>query len=86
MKLNPKAFALALGLVWGVTVFLITNISLIRGGHGEHLSRLAQIYPGYTFTFLGSLIGLVWGFVTMFIVGWVFAWLYNKLSGTPPSH
>jgi len=28
---------------------------------------------------------LVWGFVTMFIVGWVFAWLYNKFSGTPPS-
>ena len=66
-KLNPKAFALALGIVWGLIIFLLTNISLLRGGEGEHLSRLSQFYIGYSFSFLGSLIGLVWGFVTMFV-------------------
>ena len=86
MKLNAKALALSAGILWGLMIFLLTNISLLRGGEGEHLSRLSQFYIGYSFSFLGSLIGLVWGFVTMFIVGWVFAWLYNKLSGTPPSH
>jgi type II secretory pathway component PulF len=86
MKLNAKALALSAGILWGLLIFLLTNISLLRGGEGEHLSRLSQFYIGYSFSFLGSLIGLVWGFVTMFIVGWVFAWLYNKLSGTPPSH
>jgi type II secretory pathway component PulF len=86
MKLNAKALALSAGIIWGLLIFLLTNISLLRGGEGEHLSRLSQFYIGYSFSFLGSLIGLVWGFVTMFIVGWVFAWLYNKLSGTPPSH
>jgi len=85
MKLNAKALALSAGILWGLMIFLLTNISLLRGGEGEHLSRLAQFYIGYSFSFLGSLIGLVWGFVTMFIVGWVFALLYNKFSGTPPS-
>jgi hypothetical protein len=85
MKLNAKALALSAGIIWGLLIFLLTNISLLRGGEGEHLSRLSQFYIGYSFSFLGSLIGLVWGFVTMFIAGWVFAWLYNKFSGAPPS-
>jgi len=80
MKLNKNAFALALGIVWGVIVFLVTNIDLLRGGSGEHLSRLSQIYLGYRVSFLGSIIGLLWGFVTMSIAAWVAAWLYNRLS------
>lgn len=80
MKLNKNAFALALGIVWGVIVFLITNIDLLRGGSGEHLSRLSQIYLGYRVSLLGSIIGLLWGLVTMFIAGWVVAWLYNRFS------
>ena len=85
MKLNAKALALSAGMIWGLLIFLLTNIRLLRGGEGEHLSRLSQFYIGYSFSFLGSLIGLVWGFVTMFIVGWVFAWLYNKFLSTPPT-
>lgn len=85
MKLNRNAFALALAIVWGVAIFLVTNIDLLRGGAGEHLSRLSQIYVGYTVSFLGSIIGLLWGFVTMFIAGWAVAWLYNRLSGPPTS-
>ncbi len=80
MKLNKLAFALAVGIVWGLIVFLVTNIDLMRGGTGEHLSRLAQIYVGYTVSFLGRIIGLLWGFVTMFLAGWIVAWLYNRLS------
>jgi len=85
MKLHAKALGLSAGIVWGLVIFLLTNISLLRGGEGEHLSKLAQFYIGYSFSFLGSLIGLVWGFVSMFIAAWVTAWLYNKLSGTHPS-
>ena len=85
MKLNKNAFALALGIVWGLVVFLVTNISLLRGGHGGTLGGLSQIYVGYSFSFLGSIIGLVWGFVTMSIAAWVAAWLYNRLSGPSTS-
>jgi hypothetical protein len=82
MKLQPKALALALGIVWGVILFLVTNINLLQGSQGEHLSRLSMIYVGYTFSFVGSIVGLVWGFVSMFIVGWFLAWLYNRFVGT----
>ena len=85
MKLNKNAFALALAIVWGMIVFLVTNIDLLRVGTGEHLSRLSQIYVGYSVSFLGSIIGLVWGFATMFVAGWAVAWLYNRLSGPPTS-
>ena len=79
MKLDAKAFALASGLVWGVVVFLATNLSLLRQG-GETLSKLAQVYPGNVVSFAGSIIGLVWGFVSMFVLGWVLISLYNKFS------
>jgi hypothetical protein len=76
MKLNAKAFSLAAGIVWGIVVFLATNISVLRHG-GQTLSRLGQIYPGYSVTFVGSIVGLIWGFVSMALLGWLFAWLYN---------
>ena len=85
MKLDEKAFALASGIVWGVVVFVLTNIIMLRGGTGEHLSRLSQVYPGYAVSFVGSLIGLAWGFVSMFLAALLAAWLYNKFIGKPPS-
>jgi hypothetical protein len=77
MKLNAKAFSLAAGIVWGIVVFLVTNISILRHGQGLTLSKLAQIYPGYSFSFVGSVVGLIWGFVSMALLAWLFAWLYN---------
>jgi hypothetical protein len=77
MKLNSKAFSLAAGIVWGIVVFLATNISMLRHGQGQTLSKLVQIYPGYSFSFGGSIVGLIWGFVSMALLGWLFAWLYN---------
>lgn len=79
MKLDAKAFAIASGVVWGIVVFLVTIVSLLRHG-GETLSKLEQVYPYYTVSFFGSIIGLVWGFVSMFVLGWVFISLYNKLA------
>jgi len=46
MKLNAKALGLSAGIIWGLVIFLLTNISLLRGGEGEHLSKLAQFYIG----------------------------------------
>lgn len=82
MKLQPKAFALSLGVVWGLVVFLLTNIGLLRGSLGEHLSRLSIVYIGYSFSFIGSIIGLIWGFVSACLMGWLLAWLYNRFAGS----
>jgi len=80
MKLNKKAIALAIGIVWGLTVLIMTIWVIIRDG-GSTLALLQQFYIGYSISYLGAIIGLIYGFVNGFICGWVFAWLYNKFVG-----
>jgi hypothetical protein len=75
--LNTKGFALAGGVVWGLAVFLATLASLWHSG--EHIGILSHVYFGYKVSPLGSIIGLVYGFVTGLVGGSIFAWLYNKL-------
>ena len=49
--------------------------------YGEGLMYwLVGAYPGYTVTTLGSVVGMIWGFVDAFVGLYIFAWLYNKLS------
>ncbi len=77
MKLSKRALGLSLGLVWGLTVLLATWWLLIRGSQGTTISKLGGFYPGYSFTWLGGIVGLFWGFIDGFICGVVIAWLYN---------
>ncbi|PIR97900.1 MAG: hypothetical protein COT89_02410 [Candidatus Colwellbacteria bacterium CG10_big_fil_rev_8_21_14_0_10_42_22] len=83
MKLNPKAFGLACGSIWGALMALMTIINLIPmfGGYaGEMLLVFAGIYPGYTISWFGVLIGAIYGFIDAFIGGWLFVWVYNKFD------
>ena len=51
MKLRPVALGVALGSVWGVSLFIITWISYYTGYGRLFLEVLAQsIYPGYSIT------------------------------------
>jgi hypothetical protein len=79
MKLNIKGLALTSGILWGVSVFLLTLVDVWRG-HGEHLSLLSTVFAGYTVSYLGSVLGLIYGFVDGLICGALFGWLYNRLS------
>jgi hypothetical protein len=79
MQLDKKALGLATGLLWGVTVLLVTIWVMVAGG-GEHLILLGKFYLGYDLTLLGAILGTVYGFIDGFIGGWVFAWLYNKFA------
>ncbi len=77
MKLKPSALALSAGIFWGLCVLIGTWWILIFGTGGQTFRLLGNFYFGYSVTFLGSLIGLVWGFVDGLICGFIFAWLYN---------
>ena len=80
MKFDIKSFALTSGIMWGLTLFVIAWwIILIEGGSSS-TTVVGQMYPGYTFSPIGSLIGLAWGLVDGSIGGAVFAWLYNRIS------
>jgi len=80
MQLNKRAFGLAAGIIWGVTVLVATVVAIILG-KGEHIVLLKGFYLGFSISPVGALVGLIWGFLDGFICGWIFAWLYNRLAG-----
>lgn len=79
MKLNIKAFSLTCGLVWGLGIFCLTWWVILLKLDPDALS-LIKLYPGYAVTPVGSLIGMLGGFVDALIGGAIFAWLYNRIS------
>lgn len=83
MKLNGRAWGIALGLLAGFGLFFATIFLVIRGGHGEpvgpHLGLLHIYFPGYRVTFAGSLIGFVYAFVVGYGLGRLVGAVYNYL-------
>jgi len=61
-------------------ILFLTYWLLIYGASGITISKLGKFYLGYSLSWGGGLIGLIWGFVDGFIGGAIFAWLYNKLG------
>jgi hypothetical protein len=78
-KLDPKAFGLTCGLMWGLGLFSLTWWIIALDGPSREPTGIGKVYRGYTITPGGSLLGLVWGFVDAFVGGTCFAWLYNHL-------
>jgi hypothetical protein len=78
-KLDGLALGVALGSVFGLVIFVATNLLIIKGGDviGPNLILLNQYFIGYEVSFAGSLIGLIYGFATGFILGWLIAFLRN---------
>ena len=80
MKLNLKAFSLTCGLLVGLGLFLLTWWIIIFEGATGDQTLIGMVYRGYNISAMGSVMGLMWGFVDGMIGGLVFAWLYNKLA------
>jgi hypothetical protein len=60
----------------------MTLLVVIQNDGGDHLKLLDKIYLGYRISYGGSIVGGLWGFVNAFIIGALFAWVYNKLNGS----
>ena len=80
MKLNIKAMAIAFGLVWGISLFVITWWIILLEGSSNASTFIGKFYLGYSLTPIGSIIGFVWGLVDGAIGGAMFAWLYNRFN------
>ncbi len=76
MKLSIKSFALAMGILWAVIAFLSTILVMLKGG-GEHFILIRMFFFGYSVSFIGAIIGLVWAFIYGLILGALFAWIHN---------
>ena len=82
-RFHATALGILVGLLTGIGLFLATNFLVLKGGAtvGPHLSLLAQFFPGYRVTFLGSVIGFGYAFCVGFVVGVIIALVYNKIAG-----
>jgi len=80
MKLDVKAFGLALGIVWAAGAFIMGISAMTSGYCAKFVEALGTVYIGYKATFPGSAIGSIWAFFDAGIGGLIIAGLYNKLA------
>ena len=79
VRMHAGVMALVCAILGGAGLFTMTVWLLIKGGPrvGQHLGLLSQYFYGYTVTWKGSVVGLVYGAVTGGIVGWLLGRVYN---------
>lgn len=78
-KIDGLALGVSLGTLFGLGIFLATNILILKGGDvvGPNLALLSQYFVGFEVSFKGSVVGLVYGFIAGFTTGWLIAFLRN---------
>ena len=82
LRLNARAWGIALGLLFGLAIFLATALLLLKGGStvGPHLALIGEYLPGYRVTWPGAFIGFVYLFVIGYVVGRIIGGVYNALA------
>lgn len=82
MRLNGRAWGIAMGLLFGSGLFVATNFLVLKGGIdvGRHLRLLSVFFPGYSVTFVGSVIGFIYAFVVGYALGRLIGSVYNRLG------
>jgi hypothetical protein len=76
-KLKPLAWGLALGFLWGFSVFFMGLLAYICSYGKPFVEAMSTIYHGYEPSINGSILGGFMGFIDAFIAGVILAWLYN---------
>ena len=82
MRLDPKALAFVSAALWGSSVLAIGFVNLSTPPYGrEFLEVLSSVSPGYTAerSIEAVLIGTGYALVEGAGVGWLAAFLYNRL-------
>ena len=83
LKATEQGWGIAIGLLFGVGLFLATAALVLKGGPnpGPHLGLLRIYFPGYSVTWLGAGVGFVYAFVLGYAIGRMVATIYNRLIG-----
>jgi hypothetical protein len=79
MRLKVGSFALAVATYWGAGIFVLGLMAHFGWGT-KPVDMLANVYIGYSATFIGAVIGGVWAFFDALIAAAIIAWLYNAFS------
>jgi len=83
IRLNTVMLAAVAGVATGLGLFLLTHLSLLVTGDraGYFLNLLGIIFPGYSASPGGALLGLFWGFVFGAVSGGFIYYMYARTIG-----
>jgi hypothetical protein len=79
MRIHTKALALSSGVVCGGAVFIMTLLGTFFDYGLDFLVVLRSVYPGYSISIIGSIIGLLYGFLDGVIWFGLIGWFYNRI-------
>lgn len=81
-RLRASVMATTFGLAGGVGLFFATAWLVILGGDvvGPHLGLLDNYFPGYSVTWPGAFLGLIYGGAVGAAAGWILAFTYNRIA------
>lgn len=81
VRFSEQGWGLAFGSVAAFGLFFATIWLVIKGGInvGEHLNLLGVYLPGYSVSYVGSVIGFVYAFVIGYGAGRTIASVYNRV-------
>ena len=79
MQLNPKAFGFAAAIFAGAGWFLAMVLSLLTGIGQMTLTTIGAYHPFFSYSWAGMIIIVIEHLICGYILGWIFARLYNKL-------
>ena len=81
LRASEQGWGTAIGLLFGLGLFLATVILVLKGGPnpGPRLGLMRIYFPGYSVTWIGSFIGFIYAFVVGYGVGRTVATIYNRL-------
>lgn len=78
--IEPAAAGLSLGIFGGLLIAFYTILCAYTGYGIEVEMTFEALFPGYTLTLGGGIVGVVWMFSIGYLAGSTLAWMYNKLA------
>lgn len=79
MKLDAVKFGIAFGIIYATIFFLYAMIGALFGWGEEMIDLIGKFYVGFGASFMGAVIGAIWGLAIGFVFFALAAWIYNRL-------
>lgn len=79
---HKRAFGIAIGVVAGLAIFVVTAYQVIVPPEGGSTALLRQYFQGYSISWKGAFVGMLWGFGVGFVMGWFVAFVRNLFIAT----
>lgn len=80
MQLNPRALAKTVAVLAAAFWLLAMGFSLLTGVGQTTITTLGSFHPWFTYSWIGWLIIIIEHLICGYILGYIFAWVYNRFN------